>query len=411
MHNIKNILTITSILFSSFLMSCGEEDPTPSIVIDEPSTYTFTRDGVSTVSFSGQTTRIAMAEEIVSALKNSSLDATTLNAMFDHQEGANNFTDSDLNASSKNVKSKVAASNDFFSANTAEASAIKADFNTWIEAQANNVFPNWGTDAAKGVAGGIQEAGGGSTRYVNANGLEYHQAVAKSLIGGLMADQILNNYLGTAVLDAGTNRADQEAGILVDGANYSSMEHKWDEAYGYVYGTSQDAANPNATIGSDDSFLNKYISRVENDADYTGIAADIFNAFKLGRAALVAGDYEVRDVQAAIIRQKISDVIAIRAVYYLQQGKIVLQAPNPDMAAAFHDLSEGFGFVYSLQFTRNPLANEPFFTRTEVEDFMDTIYPTDAQANGFWDVTPESLQNVSDAIATKFGLTLNQAGS
>jgi hypothetical protein len=331
--------------------------------------------------------------------------------MFDHQEGANDFSDSDLNASSKNVKSKVAASSDLFSSNSTDASAIKADFDAWISTQANDVFPNWNTDAAKGVAGAIQEAGGGSTRYVNANGLEYNQAVAKSLIGALMTDQVLNNYLGTAVLDEASNRVDQEAGTVIEDKNYVTMEHKWDEAYGYVYGASQDAANPNTTIGSDDSFLNKYIGRVEGDTDFAGIAADIFNAFKLGRAAIVAGDYTVRDAQAVIIRQKISELIAIRAVYYLQQGKAALEATNPDMASVFHDLSEGFGFVYSLQFTRNPLANEAFFTRTEVEGFIANIYPTASQANGFWEVTPANLQTVSEAIAAEFSFTVEQAGS
>lgn len=411
MHKIKNTLAITSMLLSSFLMSCGDDEVTPSITVDEPATYAFTRNGSSSVSFSGQATRIAMAEELISALKTSSLTATSLSAMFDHQEGANDFSNSDLNASNKNIKSKVAASSDLFSSNSTDASAIKADFDAWISAQANDVFPNWSVDATKGVAGAIQEAGGGSTRYVNANGLEYNQAVAKSLIGGLMADQTLNNYLGTAVLDEASNRVDQEAGTVVDGKTYAAMEHKWDEAFGYVYGASQDAANPNATIGSDDSFLNKYIGRVEGDTDFAGIAADIFNAFKRGRAAIVAGDYTARDAQAAIIRQKVSEVIAIRSVYYLQQGKAALEATTPDMASAFHDLSEGFGFVYSLQFTRNPLANEAFFTRTEVEGFIANIYPTASQANGFWDVTPANLQTVSEAIAAKFSFTVDKAGS
>lgn len=411
MHKIKNILAITSVLFTSFLMSCGDDDPTPSITIDEPTTYSFTRNGSSSVSFSGQTTRIAMAEELISALTNSESTANSLAAMFDHQKDAVDFSDSDLNSSDKSIKSKVAASTDFFSANTTGASAVKADFDAWIAAQATDVFPNWGTDASKGVAGAIQESGGGSTRYINANGLEYNQVVAKSLIGGLMADQALNNYLGTTVLDEGTNRTDQEAGTVAEGKNYSTMEHKWDEAYGYLYGASQDVANPNNTIGSDDSFLNKYIGRVEGDIDFAGIAAEIFNAFKLGRAAIVAGDYTVRDAQAAIIRQKVSEVIAIRAVYYLQQGKAALEAANPDMASVFHDLSEGFGFVYSLQFTRNPAATEPFFTRTEVQGFIDTIYPTDSQANGFWDVTPANLQTVSEAIAAEFDFTVEEAGS
>lgn len=411
MNIIKNKFTAFTFGFAGLLMSCSEDEPTPTVTIENPTSYDFNREGSSSVSFSGQTTRISMAEELISALTSTTNTIEQIDAMFDHEEGSEDFSDSDLNASDKNIKSKVAASTDYFAANTTEASAIKSDFDLWINNQVENVFPSWDIDASEGVAGGIQEAGGGSTRYVNAHGLEYNQAIAKSMIGALMTDQILNNYLSVAVLDEGTNREDQEAGTLLEGKNYTTMEHKWDEAYGYLYGASADYTDPNSTIGDDDSFLNKYLGRVNGDSDFEGISLEIFDAFKLGRAAIVAFDYTERDAQIAIIRQKISEVIAIRAIYYLQQGKAAIEAATPDMASAFHDLSEGYGFVYSLQFTRNPEGSSPFFNRSEVEEFIDTIYPTDEEANGFWDVTPENLQSVSETIASSFDFTVEQAGS
>ena len=48
---------------------------------------------------------------------------------------------------------------------------------------------------------------------------------------------------------------------------------------------------------------------------------DVYDAFKLGRAAIVAKNYTVRDEQVEILREKISMIIGIRAVYYLQGGK------------------------------------------------------------------------------------------
>ncbi|MEO9872290.1 DUF4856 domain-containing protein [Ekhidna sp.] len=388
------------------LTSCGDDGDDPGISISEPATYVFTRDGESTVSFSGQTTRILMAEEIIDALKESDLvDAeTVIDAMFAHVEGANDFEDASLNTSDKSVRSKTAASSDFFSANTAEAAAVKEDFDAWIAAQVMEVFPVWDTEATAGVAGQIQEAGGGSIRYINAKGLEYNQAFNKGLIGALMADQILNNYVSTSVLDAGTNKEDNDAGTVADGKSYTNMEHKWDEAYGYAYGTAASTASPNATVGADDSFLNKYIGRVKGDEDFAGIAADIYNAFKLGRAAIVAGDYTTRDTQADIIREKISTVIAVRAVYYLQQGKATIGSDN---GAAFHDLSEGYGFIYSLQFTRQPGTSMPYFTRTEVEGMIEDLMA----GNGFWDVTATKLDEISNEIAAKFSFTVEQAGS
>ncbi len=408
MRSIQSASKIAFLIILFTLSSCDGDDGA-SISINEPATYVFERDGASTVSFDGQTTRIAMSEAIAASLMNNSLDESSIDDMFSHEEGNSNFEDAVLNASEKNVRSKIAASQDYFSANATDASAIKSSFDEWIEKQVSEVFPMWNEDASAGVAGAIQEAGGGSVRYVNAKGLEYDQAFVKSSIGALMVDQILNNYLSTSVLDAGTNRDDNTAGVLVEGKSYTKMEHKWDEAYGYVYGAAANKADPNATIGNDDSFLNKYIGRMEGDADFTGIADQIFNAFKRGRAAIVVGDYTVRDTQAAILRERISTIIGVRAVYYLEQGKIGLEKANPDMGSVFHDLSEGYGFIFSLQFTRNPLTDAPYFTKSEVDSMINDLMGDGP--NGLWDVTPATLSTLSATIVGRFSFSVEEAGS
>ena len=400
MKKLLLLLTISSLLF----VSCDPNEDNDPIDTPEPTlapaTYNFARDGATTVSYSGQSTRIAMGQEFVSALKDETKTEAELDAMFDHQAGSADFSDADLNASSKNIRSKTAASTDLFSSNTTDATAIKNQFDSWIAEQVSDVFPNWSSDASAGVAGKIQEAGGGSTRYVNAKGVEINQAINKGLIGGLMADQMLNNYLGSAVLDAGTNTADNDAGTLADGKNYTTMEHKWDEGFGYLYGA-DDQENP--TLGAD-SFLNKYLARVDGDTDFQGIATTIYDAFKLGRAAIVNKDYLTRDAQVDIIRENVSKVIAIRAVYYLQQGKANL---GTDWASSFHDLSEGFGFVYSLQFTRNPGTSSAYFSTSEVNAFITTL----TSGNGFWDLTADQLDTMSETIAARFGISVAQAGS
>ena len=403
----KLVLGLAALAILS-LTSCSNDDDNTTTTtstnnVVAPDIYVFERGGTTTVSYSGQTTRILMAEELISALKDTSKNEQALNAMYAHQEGVNDFSDADLNTSSKSVRSKTAASQDFFSASSTAAAAIKADFDAYITDQVANVFPRWADNASTGLSGQIQEAGGGSIRYVNGKGLENNQAFAKGLVGGLMADQILNNYLGTAVLDAGDNRANNDADILDGTNNYTTMEHKWDEAFGYLYGT-DNAVAPALNV---DSFLNKYLSRVEDDTDFSGIAMDVYNAFKLGRPSIVAKNYEVRDEQAQIIREKISEVIGIRAVYYLQQGRVGLEATTPDMASVFHDLSEGYGFVYSLQFTRKSGTIEPYFTKAEVDGFIATLM----SGNGFWDVTPALLDTMSNTISAEFNFTTAQAGN
>ena len=401
-------LRIPFLLFTSVLLltSCSNEDDAGQIIIGDenveaPVDYTFTRDGNSTVSFSGQTTRIAMSTELASSLTD--FDNATEQSLLDMFANENNpFSSSDLNESGKSIKSKVAASADYFATNTALSNEIKAEFETIIRSQAIEVSPNQNVLAEAGTAGQI--ADGTSTRYVDAKGLELNQVFAKSLIGGLMLDQTLNNYLSVAVLDEGSNRDNNKNGIIEEGESYTTMEHKWDEAYGYLYGASQNPANPNATLG-DDSFLNNYLGRLESDSDFEGIAAEVYNAFKLGRAAIVAANYNVRDEQADIIKEKLSLIPAVRAAHYLMAGKTAIEEEN--WGGAFHDLSEGYGFIYSLQFTRNPQTDAPYFSRAEVLDFIDLIM--NEGESGLWDANPATLESIAVEIAGRFNFTVEQA--
>lgn len=390
-------IAITSVLFTS---CSNDDDINLNPQVEAPLTYKFMRDGKSTVDFNGQTTRIKMAMEFRSALKNTTKSASDLYGMFAHIQGETDFSEADLNASGKNIRSKVAASKEYFSANTTVSNQIKSLMDSWIEQQATTVFENWENIATAGTAGQLQQAGGGSVRYVNGKGLELDQAIAKTLIGGLMTDQMLNHYLSTSVLDEASNIQNNNNSVLEEGKPYTTMEHKWDEAYGYLYGNEDDPSVP--VLGAD-SFLNTYLKQVDSDPDFAGTASAVYDALKLGRAAIVAKNYEVRDAQVAIIRENISKVPAVRAVHYLQVGKEKLA--TGDMASAFHALSEAYGFINSLQFTRQPNASTPYFTHEEVTGFMDTLM----EGNGFWDVTDETLDDMSQTIAAKFGFTVAAA--
>jgi len=400
---VNKVAFLMILVISIFMTSCTDDTIFPPN-IDNPVTYNFTRDGASTVSFSGQTTRINMATELINAMQDTEQSSEILIEMYVNQtaagEDANPYADAELNESTKSIKSKVAASTDFFATNTAESATIKADIQSWITSQITEVFPNKDVLAEKGIAGQI--ADGSSVRYVNAQGLEYNQIVNKSLIGALMVDQICNNYLSPAVLDAGENIANNDVGVVEDGKPYTTMEHKWDEAYGYLFGTATDASNPLATLG-EDKFLNEYLLRVDADMDFTGIANDIFEAFKLGRAAIVAGEYTVRDEQAEILKEKIAEVVAVRAIYYLQNGKNALT--SQDFGGGFHDLSEAVGFIYSLRFVRQANSTEPYFSKVEIDNFISQL----TAENGFWDLDAATLDQISEAIAAKFNFTVAQA--
>lgn len=396
----KNVYLILAAFLVAFT-SCKNDDNgggTIEPTVTAPASYSFTRDGKSTVSFGGQTTRIKMATEMTSAMtKFDSLTEDKLMNMFKNEN--NPFADASLNSSTKTVRSKTAASKEYFSSNTTASNKVKAFIEDALTKQYTVVKPRKDENASAGIAGQVND--GGKARYVNEKGIELNQIAAKSLIGALITDQALNNYLSSQVLDESTNRADNNAGTVASGKTYTTMEHKWDEAYGYVYGLEQDATTPK--YGAD-SFLNKYIARVDGDADFTGIGTTIFNAFKLGRAAIVAKNYKVRDEQVNILRKEISKVIGVRAVYYLQGGKKAIEGNNRE--EGFHDLSEGIGFVYSLQFTQNPDTGKPYLSAADVDKFV-----ADMNAgNGLWDVKASKLDTWSTKIANAFDFTVEQAG-
>lgn len=386
MKNSTTILKYLFILaFPLFIISCGsDDDGNLPVEITVPDNYEFLRDGMSTVSFSGQTTRLNQVDEIYLALNSNTYNETQLDEMF--ADGAG-FTDSALNGTGKNVRGKTSAGC------AAGSSATQAQFDAQIADFANNVVPAWSNDASAGIAGKLTDAS--RSIHVNAKGHEIDQTFVKGLIGGMTLDQIVNNYLQPCQLESGSRKDDNTNGVLSSGKNYTDMEHKWDEAFGYLYGQEEDAKR--ADLGSapngKGTTLNKYFKKV-NDSNQPGIAEIVYNAFKKGRAAIVAGDYQVRDAQANIIQIHLSKVIGYKAVDYLNGYMSKMAAGNT--ADAFHALSEGYGFIMSLQFTNNG-NNVPYFTKAEADAML-------AKIDDFWTVQDSDLTSMVNDIKSKFGI-------
>ena len=124
---------------ATMIISCDNDDDTITSV-NAPSNYSFERNGQTSVSYSGQTDRILMAEEVLDGLKDPSTSLNTLQAQFDHTQGQNNFSDPALNSSTKSVRSKVAASSDYFSSNSVGTSLKgKSYSSTFFIARCSNL--------------------------------------------------------------------------------------------------------------------------------------------------------------------------------------------------------------------------------------------------------------------------------
>jgi hypothetical protein len=364
---------------SLFLTSCSDDDDAVvDITVTPPSTYKFERNGKSTVSFSGQSSRLKMAGELYSGMKSSSSTKAGLNNMFNNGTG---FSDTKLDASGKKVGNKTFAS-------SVASATVKPMFDSMITDFADNVIPNWSTTAADGTAGKMTDSK--RTVYINAKGHELTQLFTKGLIGGMTMDQIVNGYLSAAKLDTGTNRADNDAGTLVSGKDYTQMEHYWDEGFGYLYGEEADVENP--TLGNG-VLLSKYAGKVDG-SNSPGIGKIIYDAFKMGRAAIVAKNYTVRDAQAKIIQMHISKIIGYKAHDYLNDYVTKAAAGTP--ADAIHALSEGYGFIMSLQVT-NDGTGKPYFTNAEVNTML-------AKIENFWTVSSADCTSMANDIKAKMNL-------
>lgn len=404
MNSKKQFLLLA--VFSIFFISCSKDDDatTNNPVYTVPTTYTFERNNSTSVDYSGQTTRINMLQEMGNYYKTQanagiSVDVTVLNNMYSNI--GNPFSTTDLNTSGKQLKNKTASSVDYFSllyggGTTAEQINVRNFFEEQF-IEGNNA--SQGNFASAGVAGKYLD--GSSNRLFAANGLEPQQVLLKGMMGASFMDQVLNNYLSVNKLDAGTNKSDNTNKVLEAGSNFTTMEHNWDEAYGYIYGA-DDVTNNSY------KFWSSYINQVNADADFNTLRADIDLAFRKGRAAIVANDYITRDAQIAIIKEKLALVPAVRAVYYLQEGKAKLVTDNG--AKAFHALSEAYGFIISLRYTNKPGTNNPYFSKVEVDTMLDTLI---SGPNGLWDIDNISpkLDAISTQISTRFGFTVAQAST
>ena len=381
LFNINTIL----FLFAFIFVSCDTDNQEDELIVVAPANYEFVRDGASTVSFSGQTARLNMADEIYNALNTNTFTKAQLLEMFNNGTG---FSTDALNNAGKVVGSKTASG-----CNHGALAVTKARYTDMLEDFADNVIPAWTATASDGSAGLLTDSK--RTINVNAKGWEVDQTFIKGIIGGMCVDQIVNNYLDPCQLDSGTRRDDNTNGILSSGKNYTDMEHKWDEGFGYLYGQEEDASR--ADLGTsplgNGTTLMKYFKKI-NDSNMPGISEIVFDAFKLGRAAIVAGDYELRDAQAKIIMIHLSKVVGYKAVDYLEGYMDKMAAGNN--ADAIHALSEGYGFILSLMFT-NDGTGTPYFSESEVNSML-------LKMDNMWTVSNTDLSEMVTSIKSRFNI-------
>lgn len=352
----KSLLALTALSALIFVsVSCKkstEEDVVPVYTV--PTTYNFTN-----VDYSESTTRLGMVTEMSTLMRNATtgvLDGQKLKDMFTNTSSP--FSTTAYNSSGIQVKDQC-------------YSLLQTDVNRYIDSLV--MVSKTGKVASRGVAGvGASSANASSKYALTANGVNYAQVFNKSIMGGLISYQIINNYM-TAVQNNSLDNATVTTG------KGTALEHAWDQAFGY-WGVPNDF--PTNKTGA--KLWGSYTSQVDSGYHANRIFMD---AFLKGRAAISNKDIKTAQAQATVLMEGFERVVGAAA---LQEVKEVKESLSDNILRNSR-LSECYGFVNSLRY--NPKRK---ITDAQIDAIL-ALFP-----KNFYDLTLTDVNNIRDAIAKQY---------
>ncbi len=365
------------IFLSTLFISCSKDKDSETIPaaassaanptnIEVPANYNFFRNGVSTVNYSGQTSRLNQLEELSLELKKAntgtSINSQLLMDMFANQN------DPFSQAYPKDLKSKTFALDTSYFSNLLLSAAQHSGTTT----------------AASSGVPGLLSRSNGSTILVDSSGREYVQLIEKGLMGATFFNQIANIYLSASKIGPQVDNLN-----LADTANgkfYTSMEHHFDEAFGYM-GFPEDFTS-NYAGGGTVRFWGKYSN---NSDPLLQLNNTIMTHFKTGRAAIVAKNYLLLDQQVEQLHAAIETLIAATAIHYLN-----VSLTETQIGERHHALSEAYAFVRALRYASFQYRKIDAQTVTEL---WNTKIGTD-----FYGVDGDDLNEVKNTLSLAYGL-------
>ena len=358
MKQLASLLIFSSILLIS---SCGKEDENP-IQYTIPDTYSF-----ENVSYSGQIQRIQMLSELKAYMKTAtsgnSLDATRLQAMYTNDAAKAQWNGT--YETSKQLKSKT-------------FELVQAGFEELLEELA--LASSSKEPGAAGTSGLISSQDGSKTYLIGDDGLDHAQLIEKGLMGACLYYQATGVYMEPERMNVDNETVEPGKG--------TTMEHHWDEAFGY-YGVPVDFPTNKDGL----HFWGSYSD--QRDA-VLGSNQKLMDALLKGRAAIAHKDLATRD-EAIEEAQHQWELIAVgSALHYLNSGV----AEFNDMALRGHLLSEAVGFIYSLQF--NPSKR---ITNSQINELLNLVAgSSDFDQMNLYTAELTNLQDAKEVLAAYYEL-------
>ncbi|MEZ4937245.1 MAG: DUF4856 domain-containing protein [Crocinitomicaceae bacterium] len=331
-----------------------------------PSSYMFTDEaGNNTVSFGGQTERLNQLDELIAYAETGEttpISASILSDMFANTGGNGNGNFSFT--STKDLKSKC------YSLDT---TTIMGYFDSIALASAS-----FASQASNGQAGILTS--GTSTYLFSANGIQYSEVIEKTIMGAVFYYQMNSVYLSDSKMNVDNTTAVDPA----NGEYYTTMEHHFDEAFGY-FGVPIDF--PSNTNGI--RFWGKYCNAVNSAINSNSL---LMQAFLEGRYAITQNDMNTRDANRLIIQENMEKLVAANAVRYLDEG---LSYFGTDQAKFLHVMSEAWAFVNIIRYSP---VNTRKMTPTEVDALVGQF------GTNFWNLTLNDLNAIKTTLTTTYNL-------
>lgn len=357
MKLLKQTFTYLALSSVVFFTSC-EKDEKKNDVVDVPSYEIPESYNFENASYSGQVERLNMLAELEAYLKTANngdvIDAATAKAMYANEGYTWTSSAFEIEQPTKNLKSKTTS-----------------DQQTEVESLIDQL-------ADLSVNGSTTTSEDGAKTYLfDENGLEPIQLIVKGIMGSCFY------YQGTSVyLSDGKMAVDNDN--LVEGKDYTKMQHHWDEAFGYL-GASVDFSGANTGGGI---YWGKYAKKTLAGG-LTSID-DLMDAFITGRAAIDNQEYTARDEAIGKVRANWEMIPVASALHYLN-GAIV---DVTDAALRNHKLSEAIAFTSALKYN-----SEKSISDSQVDAIIDAL------GTNLNEVTPAEINQAITLLADAFNIT------
>jgi hypothetical protein len=357
MKLLKQTFTYLALSSVVFFTSC-EKDEKKNDVVDVPSYEIPESYNFENASYSGQVERLNMLAELEAYLKTANngdvIDAATAKAMYANEGYTWTSSAFEIEQPTKNLKSKT-------------TSDQQAEVESLID-QLADLSVNGSTTTSED---------GAKTYLFDENGLEPIQLIVKGIMGSCFY------YQGTSVyLSDGKMAVDNDN--LVEGKDYTKMQHHWDEAFGYL-GASVDFSGANTGGGI---YWGKYAKKTLAGG-LTSID-DLMDAFITGRAAIDNQEYTARDEAIGKVRANWEMIPVASALHYLN-GAIV---DVTDAALRNHKLSEAIAFTSALKYN-----SEKSISDSQVDAIIDAL------GTNLNEVTPAEINQAITLLADAFNIT------